>query len=74
MKQFKDEQGFTWKLCAECGPYIECADCKNNCCNGTTGTLHDGTRCGCKATYARWDSVELAYFDEIERILKNMVD
>ena len=37
--------------CNMCGEYVRCGYCGNNCCNGGTGTLPDGTKCGCKEAY-----------------------
>jgi len=40
------------KYCDHCQTtYIECGYCGNNCCNGGTGNLPDGSRCGCEEAY-----------------------
>lgn len=37
--------------CPLCGQHIRCGHCGNNCCNGGTGTLPDGSECGCADAY-----------------------
>ena len=36
--------------CEACGDMVICADCGNNCCNGSTGLI-DGVQCGCEEAY-----------------------
>ena len=54
----KDKNGFEWKWCATCdSPYVKCNNCGNNCCNGGTNNLPDGSVCGCKEAYEYQDLV-----------------
>ena len=42
-----------WDYCGLCdAPYVICGRCGNNCCNGGTGNVEDGTECGCAEAYA----------------------
>lgn len=47
-----------WADCPICGRHVKCGRCGNNCCNGGTGTLPDGTECGCESAYALQDKGE----------------
>jgi len=40
-----------WQNCEMCGLHVRCGYCGNNCCNGGTGTLSDGSKCGCDEAY-----------------------
>lgn len=43
---------YIWDWCELCdGPFVWCPKCGNNCCNAGTGTLPDGSRCGCDEAY-----------------------
>jgi hypothetical protein len=44
-----------WRLCRQCGPTVICGYCGNNVCNGGTGTLPDGQKCGCSEASALYD-------------------
>ena len=48
-------------VCEMCGEHVVCGYCGNNCCNGGTGTLPDGTECGCDEAYAAQDE----YFKDL---------
>ena len=46
-----------WEYCAHCRmEMVICGKCGNNCCNGGTGTLPDGSKCGCVSGYALQDA------------------
>jgi len=47
----------TVELCELCGAHIRCAICGNNCCNGGTGVLADGSVCGCEEAYELQDKL-----------------
>lgn len=42
-----------WEICAICGPMVRCGYCGNNCCNGGTGEIEEGVKCGCKEAYTQ---------------------
>jgi hypothetical protein len=45
------EMKFTWELCEQCGPFVRCPKCGNNCCNGGYGKV-DGKECDvCPLSY-----------------------
>ena len=47
-----DPQGQYWGWCQLCdAPFVRCQRCGNNCCNGGTGELEDGSQCGCADAY-----------------------
>lgn len=42
----------TWEYCDDCQTdFVRCGYCRNNCCNGGTAKLPDGSECGCKEAY-----------------------
>ena len=42
-----------WNDCPICGRHVRCGYCGNNCCNGGTGKLPDGSECGCDEAYEK---------------------
>lgn len=57
------EQFHKIQECEICGEHIRCGYCGNNCCNGGTGLLEDGTECGCEEAY----KFQGEYFDKSKR-------
>ena len=42
-----------WDDCPICERHVRCGYCGNNCCNGGTGNLPDGSKCGCDEAYEK---------------------
>jgi hypothetical protein len=55
----------TWDYCGLCrAPFVKCATCGNNCCNGGYGSI-DGKECpDCPSAYEMQDSTESPVFSE----------
>ena len=49
--------GDYWEYCAHCDrEMVICGRCGNNCCNGGSGILPDGSSCGCDSAYELQDA------------------
>lgn len=63
--------------CPMCGEHIECGYCGNNCCNGGTGNLPDGSECGCQEAYNIQDEyfrMKKVNMDAINALTKKVLD
>ena len=46
-----------WDVCTSCGPMVRCGTCGNNCCNGGSGELDDGSKCqDCESAYKKQET------------------
>lgn len=54
--KYKDSSGYEWFWCTLCGASVICPLCGNNCCNGDSGHLADGSPCGCTDAYAYYQN------------------
>jgi hypothetical protein len=72
----KTNSKHTLSYCALCeGDMVICADCGNNCCNASTGTLENGERCGCDEAYedqaAYWkDPTSVEFAKDIREVAR----